>query len=244
MPPITRLLLPLAALGALALTPAAQAATIPVPAGQVQHTVWDSNVSGTKATKDHPHRKHELWLGADRGRSVFTDADTGQVIDECVTDPGATRCWNTESKRIDVYPPSLGVLGLSWAQEEANVKEAIDRGFWAFSGDTTYMGKPAQLYKATRASDADDNQVDTLTAEPGTLFPLQYEGTDPQGAAVLHSIQSVTLRETLAPSVVSFAMGSHPGAKVVDHRPHVRKHTTKKHKKHHKAKPKKKASHY
>jgi opacity protein-like surface antigen len=226
-----RLALSLAAAGALALPAVASAAPVPVEAGHVQHTVWETSVSGTKATKSHPHRKRELWLGRSAGRNVIRDADTGKVLDECVSSASSTRCWDAAANRLDVYPRSLSLLGYSWETEAANNRSVIASGAYVFSADTTFQDKPAKIYKATRQSAADDNDLDTMIVEPETLFPLQYESVDPQGADVLHSTQTVVLRETLSQSSVSLAMRKHPKAKVVDHR-----------KKHHK--PKRKTPHY
>ena len=88
-----------AVLSVLLLAPAAASASgrnpppIPVPAGQMQHTVIETTFPPDKNT----HRIHgfrdERWVGHDAGRELITDTTTGKVRSDCHVTVKLSRCF-------------------------------------------------------------------------------------------------------------------------------------------------------
>src|SRR5687767_7165170 len=89
----------LAALAVPATAVAAQppmrpAGPLPVPEGQVQHTVrnvsWQTDVGKPWA------RRVETWASADAGRIVHRDQKSGALLGDCFEDRRGVRCYSAE----------------------------------------------------------------------------------------------------------------------------------------------------
>src|SRR5919198_1853201 len=136
-----------AASGALAVPAVASAAEhpslpapIPVPAGQVQHTVTDTTFRGHAPR----HDVTESWVSAHRARAVTRDAN-GKLVGECVVANERTRCYSAADNEITTFTSSRPDPGwASWQYRGALIKAQIDVGWYAIAGDTTALGRPAK----------------------------------------------------------------------------------------------------
>ena len=67
-------------------------AHVPVPAGQLQHTVTDLTFPAAKNTFHHDALRNERWIGATAGRDVVTNVSTGKVREDCQYTLTEARC--------------------------------------------------------------------------------------------------------------------------------------------------------
>jgi hypothetical protein len=241
-----------AALGLALLTVAAPAAAqstppahVPVPAGQLQHTVTDTVSPATTNTFRLHSRQLERWMTADAGRELTTDLTTGKVIEDCQYTLTVNRCWvpsvdvlpghpavSTPQGAIYVMPGNENVL-VSWADAGADVKSLVgDPRGYSLTGTTTYLGHPALILNQATGKDADGGTSSaTVFAEADNYYPLHIEDVSdnpstanngPHGPKIIAHFDSITdtkTLETISPNGVQLTIDAHPGAKVIDERP-------------------------
>jgi hypothetical protein len=192
---------------------------MPVPAGEIQHTVrtvsWETDIG-----KPWAHRM-ETWLSADAARSVQRDPKTGELVSECAETAGEVRCYAAEKNEITVFPSPGGTeprIVDSWAREGLAIQRQVDMGWFVFGADTTFDGRPAKQLEDTPSAPSDTESRHYVTAEPETLFPLKrvITGTAKTNEGEQHFTQTdvVGRREVLETGDVSLAFGDHPGATV------------------------------
>src|SRR5690242_12648644 len=117
----------LAAVLACAAAPAAAHAAgaappphVPVPAGQLQHTVTELSWPAAGNTFQHHTLRNERWITATAGRELVTDTVTGKVLEDCAYGLVVTRCYEVPigidkplPGQIDIFPGSSALLQ-SW----------------------------------------------------------------------------------------------------------------------------------
>jgi hypothetical protein len=237
----------IAALGALMLAPAALARTpradnpppIPVPAGQMQHTVIETTFPADKNTHPLPGYRDERWVGADVGRELVTDTATGKVRSDCRVTLKVSRCfWAQENGvgpkagTIVIYSGGLGLYLRSWLEESQGVRELLQQGFYHVSGNTTFLGRPAISIADNGPSPSPDGGTATtsLIVDADTYFTLWREDRNidmpvvhPPDRTVrkqqVDQIAETKVMELVNPAGVQLTIGTYPGAKVDDERP-------------------------
>jgi hypothetical protein len=78
---------------------AAGPAHVPVPGGQIQHTVTELSWPVSKNTFQHDTLRDERWMGATAGREIETDVKTGKVKWDCQFRLTVVRCWDAPITR-------------------------------------------------------------------------------------------------------------------------------------------------
>lgn len=222
MPSPKNLLAGVAALAALALPAAASAAQpslpppIPVPAGQVQHTVTDVTFQGNYTIPGVVpwHQVTEAWVSATKALAVTRNA-SGKLIAECATAGDRTSCWSSSDDAIRTFPagrpdPSWA----SWQYQGALIQQQIDMGWYRVVGDTTAVGRPAKILQDTHAGPRDADSTVSIVADAATLAPLSRTTTGSNGKQTFTQTETVTTFENVDPASARFSMSPHPGAKV------------------------------
>ena len=244
---MNRTINPKAALGlaliVVAATPAAALATntaagphVPVPAGQLQHTVTQISFPPAKNTHHHDGLRNERWIGATAGRELVTDTTTGKVREDCSYTLKLVRCWNGPLNHTE---PAAGrtylfdgdpVLLQSWIDVGSGVKALLNdpRGYHP-TGTTTFLGHPA-VTLAQAAQRGPDGGIESVTviAEADNYYPLFSEVLDarqpftrPDGSKGTERVDQVTTTKTMeviSPAGVKLTIARHPHAKVTDDR--------------------------
>ena len=230
---------------ALALTllattvPAAGAAGsthVPVPPGQIQHTVTQISFPSSKNTHHHDGLRNERWIGTTAGRELVTDTTTGRVREDCQYRIAVARCW---AAPLNKHEPAAGTIHIlpgnalllqSWIDAGANVKALIgDPRGYRVTGTTTYLGRPAvTLLQAARRGPDGGIESTTVIAEADNDYPLFSEVLDreqpfvrPDGTHGKEQVDQVTttkVMEVISPAGVKLTIARHPHARVVDER--------------------------
>ncbi len=229
-----------AALGAALLAAAVPAAAradapshVPVPAGQLQHTVTELSFPAAKNTQSFHALREERWMGAEAGRELTTDLTTGKVREDCQFTLTEDRCWAAPLNSIEpalgqIYVmPGTPLLLRSWADEGSGVKAMLDQGFYRVTGSTTFLGHAALTVADKGPSPAPDGGLATtsIIADAGTYYPLWREDratdqpyTSEDGTKGKQQVDQVTetkVMEVISPAGVPLTIAAHPGAKVV-----------------------------
>ena len=191
---------------------------IPVPDGQVQHTVrtiaWESDRG-----RDWSSRV-ETWATTSTARVIHRDGTTGKLVSDCVETAKRLACYQAPDHTILDMPPGRGdrlLIADSWEREAALIRQQLEMGWFAFGADTTFGGRPAKVLEDTPQAPSDTDSRHIVTAEPDTLFPLKrviagVAKTD-EGDQHFSQTEEVVLREVLRPSEVRIALGRYPGAR-------------------------------
>jgi hypothetical protein len=234
-----------AALGLALLSVAAPAAAhaqapahVPVPAGQLQHTVTDLRFPAAKNTFHHDALRNERWIGASAGRELVTNVSTGKVREDCQYTLTEVRCW---AAPLNAREPAAGtthilpgspVLLESWDDVGAGVKALVgqSRGY-SMTGNTTFLGRPALTLDQVAQRGPDGGIASaTVIAEADNYYPLFREDTDTDqpyhkvdgskgGFENVDQVTTTQTMEVISPNGVKLTIDAHPHAKVVDDRP-------------------------
>ncbi|HEY3830313.1 MAG TPA: hypothetical protein VGL57_14055 [Solirubrobacteraceae bacterium] len=194
------------AAAALALPPAASASSIPsypllpVPAGEVQHTVIETKFEGSLALPGTTpwERIEERWASAKASRSVLTNAYNGALISECTGTPSSYTCFNADEKDGTFLHGSEGLntaAGKTWETEGARIKLEIASGWLRLTGSTTFLGRPAKRYAGTG-----NHTQFTVIADAVTDYPLQTTVALWGGTQSDAQVSTVTTLEILSPT--------------------------------------------
>jgi hypothetical protein len=222
---------------ALAVPAGARAAThVPVPAGQIQHTVTQLSFPRSKNTHHHDGLRNERWIGATAGRELVTDTTTGKVREDCQYRLRVVRCWAAPLTKREPAAgtthifPGDALLLQSWIDAGANVTSLIgDPRGYRVTGSTTYLGRAA-ITLAQDAQRGPDGGVEsaTIIAEADNHYPLFREDLDrnqpfvrPDGTHGQEQVDQVTTTKVMgviSPAGVKLTIARHPHAKVVDDR--------------------------
>lgn len=239
-----RAALGLALLAVAAPTAAADSAApahVPVPAGQLQHTVTELSWPASTNTFQHNTLRDQRWMTATAGRELETDVKTGKVKWDCQFRLTVVRCWDAPLTRRDpragttyIFPGDARLLE-SWDDVGGRIKVLIGdpRGYHQ-TGTTTLLGHQA----VTLAQDAQrgpDGGIasDTVIADAGNFYPLFREDIDKdqpfndrKGHTGLEQVDERTttkVMEVISPAGVKLTIGAHPHAKVVNELKKARK---------------------
>jgi hypothetical protein len=168
------------ALAALAPATAVAAPNLPVPgdpayqvpAGQVEHTVVRTEVSGANAVPSKI--RHELWLSRDRARSVVTNLVTGKITAETTANRTEVRTWSAEAGRMTVRATPSPRWGLPFnaGSFDAAVQRAyVDQGITQVVGEKTVAGRRALVTQSVRGKWRTDepNSVTTAVVDAETF---------------------------------------------------------------------------
>ena len=244
---MTRSIRTAAALGLTVVAAAAPAAAhaqapqhVPVPAGQLQHTVTVLSFPASGNTFHHDGLRNERWIGATAGRELVTDVTTGKVREDCQYRLTVVRCWAMPLGRrepragtIRILPGNASLLQ-SWADAGANVKSLVGnpRGY-RVTGTTTYLGRPAVTLAqdAQRSPDGGTAHA-TVIAEADNWYPLFRDDVDANqpyherdgrhGVEQVEQVTDTTTMEVISPAGVKLTIARHPHARVIDDRPAAR----------------------
>jgi hypothetical protein len=212
--------IPIAALAAAALAlPATAAASetrpwslIPVPAGEVQHTVtetaFQSNVMAPGVTPWD--RVQEEWVSATAARSVDTSTQTGELLYEDVATPTGHTGYNAETDTtFTAENPWVSCAGDSWQTEGSKIKSEIARGWLRAVGPTTYLGRPGEIYSGPA-----ENGSLRMVIDDATGYPLEQAVSFAYGSQTGTQVSKVTTFEILSPAAAAPELrpGPHPGA--------------------------------
>ncbi len=223
----------MALLGSAASADAASTRTlpdpIPVPAGQLQHTViehsFTSNISSVNSAT-----RIERWATADAGRQVAYDARTGRVTSECVATRTTSTCWN-EGHGIRTMK-GAGPFLRSWAYEGRLIDQQVDFGWYTWGEDTTFLGRAARTLNDTHTGPTDATNIDNrIVADAETHYPLlrtvtgsesvQHEGR--QVTQTFEQVDKVTTFETLSAAGAKLTMRSAKARKAAARKARARK---------------------
>jgi hypothetical protein len=231
-----RAALSLAVLSAVA-PGAAQAAAIhhvPVPAGQLQHTVTELSWPVSNNTFQHNTLRDERWMTATAGREIQTDVKTGKVKFDCQFRLTVVRCWDAPISRREPRAGTTYVfrgdarLLESWDDVGAGVKDLIGnpRGYTQ-TGTTTFLGHQAVIL-AQPAQRSPDGGIASATviADATNFYPLFREDIDKDqpfndrkghtGKEQVDERTTTKVMEVISPAGVRLTIGAHPHAKVVN----------------------------
>jgi hypothetical protein len=209
---------------------------VPVPAGQIQHTVTVISFPAAKNTHHHDGLRNERWIGATAGRELVTDTTTGKVREDCQYRITAARCWAAPLNKREPTAgtthifPGNALLLQSWIDAGANVDALIgDPRGYRITGSTTFLGRPAitLVQPAQRGPDGGTESA-SLIAEADNHYPLWRNDLDvnqpfvrPDGTRGKEQVDQVTttkVMEVISPAGVKLTIARHPRAKVVDDR--------------------------
>jgi len=234
-----------ALLSALLVAPAAASATvhnpppIPVPAGQMQHTVIETTFPPDKNTHRFHGYRDERWVGHDAGRELITDTATGKVRSDCHVTVKLSRCFwapirpgeGPKAGTIVLYDDGLNVFLRSWLEESIGVRELLKQGIYHISGNTTFLSRPALTIADNGPMPSPDGGTATssLIVDADTFFTLWREDRNIDMPAVhppdrtIHKEQVDQIAETkvmelVDPASVNLSIGNYPGAKLDDER--------------------------
>jgi hypothetical protein len=227
------------ALGAallLSAAPAGAATHVPVPAGQIQHTVTQISFPKSKNTFHHDGLRNERWIGATAGRELVTDTTTGKVREDCQYRIAVVRCWAAPLNKTEPAAgtthifPGDALLLQSWIDAGANVTALIgDPRGYRITGGTTFLGRPAitLLQQAQRGPDGGIESTSVI-AEADNHYPLFSEVLDREqpyhhingkrGKEQVDQVTTTKVMEVISPAGVKLTIARHPHAKVVDDR--------------------------
>lgn len=198
--------LPLAALlaTALALPAVASAANtqpwsvIPVPAGEVQHTVtqtvFQSNVTVPGETPWA--RTQESWDSADAFRNVMSDTSTGELLNEHAGTPSS--CTAFIAERNTLFSCHMSPALESWETQASKIKQMIAKGELCLTGQTTFLGRPAYTYTGP----AENGQL-RIVVDAATGYPLEQAVSFSYGSQTGTQVSTVTAFETLSPAAAA-----------------------------------------
>jgi len=213
-------------------------AHVPVPAGQLQHTVTDLTFPADKNTFHHDALRNERWIGASAGRELVTNLSSGKVREDCQYTLTEARCW---AAPLNSSEPAAGtthvlpgnpILLESWDDVGAGVKALVgqSRGY-TITGSTTFLGRPALTLTQVAQRGPDGGIASaTVIADAGNYYPLFREDTDTDqsfherdsskgGVEDVDQVTTTKTMEVISPSGVKLTIAAHPKAKVVDDRP-------------------------
>jgi hypothetical protein len=213
-------------------------AHVPVPAGQLQHTVTDLTFPTAKNTFHHDALRNERWIGASAGRELVTNLSTGKVREDCQYTLTEVRCW---AAPLNSREPGAGtthilpgnpILLESWDDVGTGVKALVgqSRGY-SITGSTTFLGRPALTLDQVAQRGPDGGIASaTVIAEADNYYPLFREDTDTNqpyhkldgskgGFENVDQVTTTQTMEVISPSDVKLTIDPHPRAKVVDDRP-------------------------
>jgi hypothetical protein len=232
-------------LAVLAAAPAAARAAgpahVPVPAGQLQHTVTTITFPRSGNTFHHDNLRNERWITATAGRELVTNTTTGKVREDCSYTLKVVRCWAAPLNRTEpragtlFIEPGNAVVLQSWIDIGAGVKSLIGqpRGY-RVTGSTTFLGRAA-ITLAQDAQRGPDGGIESaaVVAEADNDYPLFRDDVDtdqpytsPSGRKGKERVEQVTrtrVMQTISPAGVKLSIGRHPHAKVKDERPAARR---------------------
>lgn len=215
--------LPIAALAAALALPAAATASqvevparpwsmVPVPAGEVQHTITEttfrSNVTVPGVTPWD--RVEENWVSANAARSVETDAANGDLLSEYTATPTGHTGYIAKSNTLFTVENALiGSASYSWQSEGNKIRYEITRGWLRAVEPTTYLGRPAEIYTGPAENGRLRMVIDTATD-----YPLETAVTFSYGSQTGSQVSKVTAFEILSPAAAAsdLAPQAHPGA--------------------------------
>lgn len=209
---------------------------IPVPAGQVQHTVTDATFTSniTIPGKSPWHHVSESWAASDQSRTVVTDADSGALLSECTTHGKDYACYSPSRNTVTTGQGSGSDLGASWAYNGALIQAQIDAGSLRVTGAATFLGRPVKTLQYTSGNDG----ASSVLADAETGYPLQRITDLTDNGQHVRQVSAVTTFEVLDPATAapSLVMSDHTGATVarasVKHKKVIkRKKATKRHNK-------------
>jgi hypothetical protein len=233
------------ALAVLAVAPAAASAAgpvhVPVPAGQLQHTVTTITFPRSGNTFRHHDLRNERWITATAGRELVTDTTAGKVHEDCSYTLKIVRCWAAPLNRTEpragtlfIAPGNAAILQ-SWIDVGAGVKSLIGQPHgYRITGQTTFLGRPAiTLAQDPQRSPDGGIARASIVAEADNDYPLFRDDVDtdqpytsPSGRKGKERVEQVTttrLMEVISPAGVKLSIGRHPHAKVKDDRPEARR---------------------
>ena len=164
-----------------------------VPAGMVEHTVTELNVRGGGRTRS------DVWLTADRGRKLVTDAASGRVIAETTAADGVLRVYEREFDRVTVER-ARGLPFTSAAYEAAAQRAALESGRVRTIGERTVRGRRALVTRS------DGGTVTVVDAETSEVLERR--------TALQTEVRTTELLPAGSPRA-RLAMRPHPGADVV-----------------------------
>jgi hypothetical protein len=228
---------------ALAAPSAARAAGpehVPVPAGQLQHTV--TAVTFPKSGNTFPHHalRNERWITATAGRELVTDVTAHKVREDCSYTLVVVRCWAAPINRTEPRNGTLYIMQgdarllQSWIDIGAGIKEEIGnpRGY-TVTGTTTFLGRPAvTLTQPQQGSPNGGEARATVIAEADNDYPLFRDDIDVgqpfheldgrKGKENVEQVTTTKVMETISPAGVRLTIARHPRARVRDDRPAAR----------------------
>ena len=185
-----------------------------VPAGQIEHSVTVTQVTGSQARPSHA--RHELWMTRKRARAVTTDVKTGKVTFEMVITPTETRTYSAQTRRVTVQKTRRASIPYnSWRFEAAVQQAYVHKGITKVIGETMVRGNPALIVESVPGRWTSDRpEAKTIAVVDAVSYGV-YERTSTLPDGEFTQKETVEVAEFLRPSPrVSFAMGKHKGAKV------------------------------
>ncbi len=192
---------------------------VPPPDGQVEHVVRKHSFSGSYEIRGVVPRTEriESWVTADRSRQVHTDWASGKLRAESVDAGGVFKAFNAETNEIVVSDSPPGGAVDTLAEEGELIRRQVEMGWFAKTGDTTYLGRPAIELASTGAGKGDTDAKLTVIADAETYAPYVRTASGTSGGQSFEQRDEVVSFEVVdaAGQESNLRMSAHPGAKEV-----------------------------
>ena len=192
--------LKLAGLAAAALlaTPAA------APASSIEHTVRTVTFEASYTVDGVVPRseRFERWVAFDRAHQVITTTSTGLVRYEAAQEPQKFTAFDAVRNEVwtlqgaEANTPR-GTFVRTLADEGADVKTQVAKGWLTKTGDTTFLGRPAIKLESAPGAPSEGNTKLTIVADATTYAPYERVATGRERGETFTQREVVESIETL-----------------------------------------------
>jgi hypothetical protein len=186
------------AAAALLATPAA------APASSIEHTVRTVTFEASYTVDGVVPRseRFERWVAFDRAHQVITTTSTGLVRYEAAQEPQKLTAFDAVRNEVwtlqgtEANTPR-GTFVRSLADEGADVKVQVAKGWLTKTGDTTFLGRPAVKLESSPGAPSEGNAKVTIVADATTYAPYERVVTGRERGETYTQREAVESVETL-----------------------------------------------
>lgn len=172
-----------------------------VPRGQIEATQYTVKVTGSNAVARHERTRQ--WLTANSSHVVVRKIPSGRLRFEGTTSPARELRFDAGSHTLTIAKGWKTPPYLSQAQQTRLFAQSVASGCYTDSGDTTFRGRSADVYKqvpATSGPCRSDVQVGQAIVDKATGTILQRTDGQADGSftqvTTLESVRMLRLNHT------------------------------------------------